>query len=157
MPEKIFADVHAIRPISQVDDYFELLLYYNKLRVRLKASYVVREPLPGYIFHGLKGSFIKPKTDVQETMLQAGVPPGRSDWGSEPESEMGLLHTEKNGEVIREYIRSEQGNYDEYYDGMYQAIRNNKPLPVTAEDGIKVIKIIEAAWQSNESKRVINL
>jgi predicted dehydrogenase len=87
MPEKIFADIQCVRPVSQVDDYFELLLFYKKLRVRLKSSYTVREALPGYIFHGLKGSFIKPKTDVQEEMLQAGKIPGSSDWGTEPESQ----------------------------------------------------------------------
>ena len=72
MPLKVFADIEIMRPISQVDDYFELLLFYKKLRVRIKGSYVVREALPGYILHGLKGSFIKPKTDVQENMLLAG-------------------------------------------------------------------------------------
>ena len=84
MPEKLFADIRIIRPLSQVDDYFEVLLYYPKLRVRLKSSYVVREALPGYIFHGLKGSFIKAKTDVQETMLKEGNIPGGKDWGIEP-------------------------------------------------------------------------
>ena len=100
MPDKIFADIQCVRPVSQVDDYFELLLYYGKLRVRLKSSYTVREALPGYIFHGLKGSFIKPKTDVQEALLQAGETPGKSDWGTEPDSEMGLLHTEKEGKEV---------------------------------------------------------
>lgn len=157
MPKKIFADIQIMRPVSKVVDYFELLLYYEKMRVRLKSSYVVREPLPGYIFHGLKGSFIKPKTDVQEEMLQAGKVPGAKDWGTEPDSEKGLLHTEKNGKEIREYIPSEQGNYGEYYDGIYQSIRNNKPLPVTAEDGLKVIQIIEAAYESNETKRIVDL
>ena len=157
MPEKIFADIQSLRPISRVDDYFELLLYYKKLRVRLKSSYVVREPLPGNILHGLKGSFIKPKTDVQEVMLQAGITPEKSDWGTEPESEMGLLHTEENGKVKREYIRSEKGNYNEYYDGIYRAIRHNKPLPVTAEEAVNVIRIIEAAYQSNATNRVVVL
>ena len=157
MPEKIFGDIHAIRPISKVDDYFELLFYYKHLRVRLKSSYVVREPLPGYIFHGLKGSFIKSKTDVQETMLVAGISPGQSDWGTEPPSEMGLLHTEKNGQIIRESIQSQQGNYGEYYDGIYQAIRHNKPLPVTAGDGLLVVTIIEAAYKSNEAKCIVDL
>lgn len=60
-PSKLFADIRIIRPVSKVDDYFEVLLYYPNLRVRLKASYSVREALPGYIIHGLKGSFIKPK------------------------------------------------------------------------------------------------
>ncbi|HEY5369458.1 MAG TPA: Gfo/Idh/MocA family oxidoreductase [Hanamia sp.] len=157
MPKKIFADIQAMRPVSKVDDYFELLLYYEKMRVRLKSSYVVREPLPGYIFHGLKGSFIKPKTDVQEEMLQAGKVPDNKDWGTEPESERGLLHTEKDGKEIREYITSEQGNYGEYYDGIYEAIRNGKPLPVSAEEGLDVIKIIEEAYESNYTNRVIEL
>jgi scyllo-inositol 2-dehydrogenase (NADP+) len=140
-----------------VDDYFELLFYYERKRVRIKSSYIVREALPGYIFHGLKGSFIKPKTDVQEEMLQAGNIPGGVNWGKESESQRGLLHTEKNGEEIKEYIKSEQGNYNEYYDGIYEAIRNNKRLPVTAEEGVNVIKIIEAAYKSNETKKVVNL
>ena len=156
-PNQIFADIQILRPISRVDDYFELLLYYDKLRVRLKASLAVREALPGYTLYGLKGSFIKQRTDVQETLLQAGITPGKSDWGTEPPAEMGLLHTEKDGEIIREFVQSEQGNYDEYYDGIFQAIRNNKPLPVTAEDGLEVIKIIEAAYKSNSAKCVVEL
>lgn len=157
MPEKLFADIRIIRPLSKVDDYFELLLYYPKLRVRLKSSYVVREALPGYIFHGLKGSFIKAKTDVQETMLQAGNIPGGKDWGTEPDTEKGLLHTEIDGKIVRKYITSEQGNYGEYYDAIFEAIRNDKPLPVTAEEGKNVVEIIVAAFKSSKSQKVESL
>lgn len=156
-PSKLFADIRIIRPVSKVDDYFEVLLYYPNLRVRLKASYSVREALPGYIIHGLKGSFIKPKTDVQEALLQAGNIPGGNDWGREPETEKGLLHTEIDGVEERKYIDSEQGNYDDYYSGIYEAIRNNKPLPVTAEEGKKVIQIIETAFDSSNKQKVIDL
>jgi scyllo-inositol 2-dehydrogenase (NADP+) len=156
-PEKIFADIRIVRPNSKVDDYFELLLYYPKLRVRLKASYIVREALPGYILHGLKGSFIKPKTDIQETLLKEGVIPGKKDWGTEPETEKGLLHTEIKGKEVIEFITSEQGNYNDYYNAIFEAIRNNQPLPVTAEEGAEVIKIILAAFKSSESERVIEL
>ena len=156
-PSKLFADIRIIRPVSKVDDYFEVLLYYPNLRVRLKASYSVREALPGYIIHGLKGSFIKPKTDVQEALLQAGNIPGGPDWGREPETEKGLLHTEIDGVEERKYIDSEQGNYDDYYSGIYEAIRHNKPLPVTAEEGRNVIRIIETAFESSEAQKVIQL
>ena len=157
MPNAVFADIAAMRPISQVDDYFELLFYYPSFRVRIKGSYQVREALPGYIIHGSKGSFIKPKTDVQEVQLQAGLLPTDTDFGIEPETEQGLLHTELNGEIIKKYIPSLKGNYMTYYEGIYQAIRNNAPVPVTAEDGKKVIIIIEAAFKSNKEKRVIDL
>lgn len=156
-PEKIFADIRIIRPTSQVDDYFELLLYYPKLRVRLKASYLVREALPGYILHGLKGSFIKHKTDVQEKMLQDGVIPSGKDWGTEPETEKGLLHTEIHGKIIREYITSEQGNYNDYYNALFDSIRLHKPLPVTPEEGAEVVKIIETAFESSKKQSVIHI
>jgi len=157
MPEKIFADIRIVRPLSKVDDYWELLLYYEKLRVRLKSSYVVREALPGYILHGLNGSFIKAKTDIQETTLKEGVIPGKSDWGKEPDSEKGLLHTEINGKVIKEYVQSEQGNYGDYYEAIYESIRNGEPVPVTAEEGLHVIRIIEAAFESNQAKWVVKI
>ncbi len=157
MPKKMFADIRAVRPVSQVDDYFNLLFYYDTFRVHLKSSYAVREPLPGYIFHGLKGSFIKDKTDVQEELLQAGKSPAGEDWGMEPDNQKGLLHTKLEGEVKREFFTSERGNYNEYYDGIFEAIRNEKPLPVTAEDALDVIKIIEAAYESNEKQQVISL
>ncbi len=156
-PEKIFADIRIIRPLSKVDDYFELLFYYPRLRVRLKASYVVREALPGYILHGLKGSFIKPKTDMQETLLKEGVIPGKKDWGTEPETERGLLHTEIKGKEVIEFITSERGNYNDYYEAIYDAIRNHEPLPVTAEEGAEVVRIIVTAFKSSELQKVIEL
>jgi len=157
MPQAVFADIQIIRPVSQVDDFFDVLLFYPQLRVRLKSSYLVREALPGYVVHGSKGSFIKHKTDVQENDLMAGAIPGSDNWGTEPESEKGLLHTEKDGRVIKEYIPSLRGNYMDYYNGIYEAIRNDAEVPVSAEDGLKVIRIIEAAFKSNDEKRVLPL
>jgi scyllo-inositol 2-dehydrogenase (NADP+) len=158
MPEAVFADATNMRPISQVEDYLEILLFYKNLRVRLKASYLVREPLPAYIFHGTKGSFIKPRADVQEADLQKGKNPAVADWGTEPEEGKGLLHTDKDGQnIIREYISSEKGNYMDYYNGIYDALRNNKPLPVTAEEGMNVIRIIETAFISVAKKRIVAL
>lgn len=157
MPQAIFADIIAARKISLVDDYMELLLFYPRMRVRIKASYVVREPLPSYALHGTKGSFIKARTDVQEKALQAGLSPGIKDWGKEPENEMGLLHTEKDGQLIRKYLAAANGNYMDYYDGIYKALTTGSDLPVTAEEGRDVIKLIEKAYQSNGQKRVVEL
>jgi predicted dehydrogenase len=156
IPEAVFADTTNLRPISKVDDYLELILFYNNLRVRLKSGYLVRELLAGYIFHGTKGSFIKPRADVQEVDLQKGKDLTDADWGTEPEAGKGLLHTDKDGQnIIREYISSEKGNYMDYYNGIYDALRNNKPLPVTAEEGLNVIRIIETAFTSVAEKRIV--
>jgi predicted dehydrogenase len=54
-------------------------------------------------------------------------------------------------------VISEIGNYIEFYDLMYEAIRNHKNLPVSGEEALNVIKIIETAIKSNEEKRIITL
>ena len=157
MPLSLFADIRITRPLSKVDDNFDLLLYYQSFRIRLKASSIVREAIPANIIHGLKGSFIKPRADVQEADLLAGKKPNSRKWGIEPVSGQGVLHTEKNGIIIRESIPSAKGNYGDYYEGIYQALVNGLPLPVTADDGIKTLMIIEAAIKSNHEKRLIDL
>ena len=156
MPESLFANLKIIRSGSQVNDWFEILLFYPGLQFRLKSSLIVKEPLPGYIFHGSKGSFIKGRTDIQENELLAGKMPNMEDWGMEPESEAGLLHFEKDGVSTREKIKSLQGNYYGYYDEMYKAIREDAPVPVTADDGILVMRIIEAAIQSSDEKKLVH-
>lgn len=157
IPNAVYADLDAFRPNSKVTDFFDVKLYYKSHRVTLKSSYFVREPLPGNIFHGTKGSFIKSKADVQEKELMEGKKPNSSNWGTEPKEEEGLLHTEKNGEIIKEKVPTLQGNYMEYYDGIYEAIRNHKAVPVSGNDGLNVIKVIEAAMKSNHQKRKIDL
>ncbi|OUL25049.1 oxidoreductase [Nostoc sp. RF31YmG] len=157
MPDAVFADIRIIRTASQIDDYFESILYYDKLRVKLKTSFLVREPVPSFIIHGTKGSFIKSRADAQEEKLRAGMKPNTSDWYTEPESEYGLLHTEKDGKVIREKVKSLQGSYLGYYDALYKSIVDNQPIAVTAEDGINVMRIIEAAIKSSNEQKVITL
>jgi scyllo-inositol 2-dehydrogenase (NADP+) len=157
MPDAVFADATNLRAISKVEDYIELILFYKNLRVRLKAGYLVRELLPAYIFHGTKGSFLKARADVQERDLQKQKKLTDADWGTEEETGKGLLHTAIDGKIIREYIPSEKGNYMEYYNGIYEAIRNNKPLPVTAAQGMNVIKIIEASFKSIKEKSIVQL
>ncbi|MEO6916836.1 MAG: Gfo/Idh/MocA family oxidoreductase [Chitinophagaceae bacterium] len=156
-PEALFADIHIVRPISKVYDYFDIVLYYPTLRVRVKSSYLVREALPGFILHGSKGSFLKNRSDVQEIALQAGKSPNEGGWGIESDLDRGLLHTVIDGQEIKEKLPSEVGNYLDFYDEVYQAIKSNSSAPVALEDARDVIKIIRAAYQSNEEKRLIPL
>lgn len=156
-PEALFADIQITRPLSQVDDRFDVSLYYPTKRVRLKAGSFVLEPTPGNVLHGTKGSFLKPKSDPQEADLLAGKKPGGSHWGEEPQSEWGLLHTEKDRQVIKERIPSCKGDYGDFYKAMYEALVNGQPVPVTVDEGIAVMEIIAAAIKSNQQKKLVNL
>lgn len=155
-PDAVFADNFILRSFSKVDDYFEILLYYPHKRVRLKASNQIREGIPAFVLHGSEGSLIKSRADVQEAALIAGKMPESDNWGIQPDSAKGFLHTEKNNQIIKKFISAPNGNYMEYFDRMYKAIRFDEPMPVTAEEGLEVIKVIEAALKSNKERRVVD-
>ncbi|MCC9072274.1 Gfo/Idh/MocA family oxidoreductase [Flavobacterium sp. F-65] len=156
-PKSVFADIRITREKSLVDDYMDLLLYYNDFRVRLKASFFVREANPAYVVHGKKGSFLKPRGDVQEDDLKLSKKPDVATWGTESEDLKGILHTEIDGKIIKEKIPTFQGNYYDFFDGVYKSIVANTIEPVTAEDGVKTMKIIEAAIESSTHQKVVNL
>jgi len=157
IPEAIYADIRVTRPQSQVDDWFDLILYYPALRVRLHASNYAREALPAYMLQGTNGSFIKNRTDMQETKLLAGLMPNRDDWGQEPESEYGLLHTTINDQIVKKNLPSEKGNYLDYYDAVYEAIRNNAIMPVTCDEAISIMQILEMAVKSSAEKKQLSM
>lgn len=157
MPEALFADIRNLRPSSQVSDYIDILLFYPASRVRLKSSYFVKEPLPAFILHGHQGSFLKHRADVQETALQNGLKPGGKDWGKEPSWAQGILHTAGKEKDRREEIPTLSGNYMEYYNGIYEALTANKPLPVTAEDGLSIMRVIETAINSDIQRKVLDI
>ena len=156
-PKAIFADLIKMRDDVAVPDYFELLFYYDRLRVRLKATVIARESTYAYVIHGMKGTFLQHRSDMQEQQLLAGVKPSLESWCPAPASPDGLLHTEINGEVVRKETTSSPGNYMGYYDDVYKALTGQGLNPVPAADGIKNTRIIEAAQESMKEGKVISL
>jgi len=155
-PESVFADVQSQRKGSRVDDYFDLTLFYPKLRVKLKAGMMVKEIGPRYQIHGDKGSFVKFGIDPQEALLKDGIMPEGENWGMEDASFHGILNVD-NGE--RDYIEKFEtlnGNYHLFYNNVYEVLRECKEMEITAVEAYKVIKIIEKAFESNLKKRIIN-
>jgi len=156
-PRALFADVWKMRDDVQAKDYFEILFYYDKMRVRLKATCIARETIPAYTLHGMKGSFLQQRSDMQEQQLLAGEIPSLENWCAAPDVPDGLLHTETDGRMIRKQQTSSPGNYMGYYDDLYKSLTGKGPNPVPAEDGIKTIRIIEAALKSAEEGRVVEM
>jgi predicted dehydrogenase len=56
-----------------------------------------------------------------------------------------------------EYVETMHGDYMGYFEGVYQSIVNDVPEPVSAQDGVNVMKIIDAAFDSAESGYLIKL
>ncbi|MEN8250251.1 MAG: oxidoreductase [Bacteroidota bacterium] len=157
-PESINADIQIQRAGAEVDDYFQVELFYDRLKIILKSGMLVKEAGPQTVIHGEKGSFIKYGLDVQEEALKAGqIPNEIADWGVEPENLQGKLHLDSNGESVISRIKSEPGDYRDYYKNIYQTLSGEAVLDVTAEQARDVIKMIELARQSSSEGRTILL
>ena len=62
-----------------------------------------------------------------------------------------------NGKDRREKYPSLKGNYGEFYQNIYEHIKEQKPLITDARQVIQVIKVIEAAYKSSEERRVVTI
>jgi len=155
VPKNVTAMLGVQREGGHIQDFYHLILGYEYRQVVLKSSYLVREQGPRYILHGNLGSFIKYGLDPQEDALKAGAVPGSPGWGVEPESQWGMINTEVKGLHITGEVTSEAGNYLLFYDNVYEAIREQKPLKVKPEEAMNVIRVIERAIESNKEGKTI--
>ncbi|HPR32594.1 MAG TPA: Gfo/Idh/MocA family oxidoreductase [Prolixibacteraceae bacterium] len=154
-PEYIYADIRTLRTEVPIDDTFEIQMHYPGLKVILKAGVIVREAGPRFAVHGRLGSFIKQGLDPQEKNLVAGIKPGAPGLGKDAPDNWGLLHTEKNGSLIRERIETSDGRYMDYFDNVYRALCGEAELTVKPADALRIIRTIEMAYESNREKRCI--
>lgn len=156
-PARVTADIRKFRTGARVDDTFELWLDYPDKRVSVSGSYLVREEGPRFILHGTEGSFLKWGTDPQEEALANGKKPGGATWGKEHSKFRGLLNTTMDGKTLRDRLPGAHGNYPAYFENIYRAIRLGEPPAVTPEQAALVVRIIEAAFESAETKRAVEL
>ncbi|SMO79893.1 Gfo/Idh/MocA family oxidoreductase [Solitalea koreensis] len=154
-PETVFADIRTTRDNSLIDDYFDVLFFYPRFRLRLRSSMLVKEEGPGYVLNGTMGSFRKNRMNLQEDSLKAGMLPTDEGYGIEPKKQWGLLNAEINGKQVRKHLKTPPSNYMDFYNALYESIREGKKAPIEPQDALLGIELIEACYQSQHEKRII--
>lgn len=157
MPRYVDARIGTQRPGGMVDDFFDIRLEYDGFFVILKSSYLVREQGPRFILHGTEGSFLKWGIDPQEQALKDKAIPGSAGWGVEPKELWGKLNTTLNGKPFEGPYESLPGNYLSYYDNIYEVLRHDKALAVTAGQARDVIRLIEVSAESSRTRCAIKM
>lgn len=157
MPHRLFADIRKQRADSLADDYFDIIFYYDKLKVRLKAGNLVRELQPRFILHGTQGSYVKYGLDVQSQKPFTAENLASDDWGKESPEMWGKLNTHLDSLHIDGQVETLAGSYHDYYLDVYEAITQGRQPTVSAGDGRLSIELIELAFQSNQKMSVLTL
>ncbi|MBF8221383.1 oxidoreductase [Halomonas sp. 328] len=153
-PRAILLDLASRRDGARVDDEFTALLDYEGLSVELKAGTLVAEETPRWRVHGTRGSYVKFGLDPQEERLKAGDSPSPG-WGQDAPGRL-CLAAEAGGLVSREHP-SLPGDYLAYYQGVTAALRGEGPMPVSGEEAIAVMALLEAGLTSHRQRRWVSL
>jgi predicted dehydrogenase len=152
IPDSVQATLAKQRRGSRTDDFFQLVLRYGEMVATLAAGSLVSGGSARFAVHGDRASVVKQKPDIEEDQLRAGVVPGSSDWGLDPDD--AVLYEGVTGETRT--LTAARGDQRGYYVALREALRGHAPNPVPPEQGATVMAIIVAALRSeDEGRRVV--
>jgi predicted dehydrogenase len=144
LPQTISANFAVQRRNGETDDWAHVQLNYERLRVILHASLLVSGGMPRSILHGTRASWVKHGGDVQEKQLVAGIRPDSPGFGVDPDP--GILYDSETGE--RSEMPAPAANQIAYYIGIREALLGRQPNPVTPEQAIAVMAVLETSFES---------
>ncbi len=164
-PAWVQADIRRDRVGTQIDDAFDITLGYPETRVLCRSTMIAAQPAPRYLLHGTDGSYRKWGLDQQEPALVSGATVPRLGstevWLEEEPAAWGELVTARDtsrpSELDRRFVPTLAGDYRLFYAGVRDAILGLAPPPVTAEDGWRVLRMIELARESSAKGSRINV
>lgn len=144
-PDNIHYDVRQLLGSGRMNDYFDLDLYYGRLKVSVKSSYFRLKERPSFIVYGKKGCFIKETKDRQEEHLKMFYMPDNKDFGVDTVKQYGMItYVDESGTIHEEKVKSVMGDYGRVYDDLYEAIINGKDKTITDEQILLQMEILEA-------------
>lgn len=138
----VYAELDVRRPGAVAcDDAFIAVTHANGVRSHLWMSAFAADPGPRFRVLGDRAAYTSYGLDVQEQQLRDGLTPADPAYGATPPEAYGLLGTPGN---TRPYP-TEPGRYQDFYPQVAAAVRGEAPPPVTLEDAIAGLQIIESA------------
>jgi predicted dehydrogenase len=169
-PDSITASVRSDRDETAIEDAFDITLSYpgangKGLLAHCRTSYLACRNAPRFLLHGTNGSFVKYGLDPQEPALVGGakLPKLGSPevWLQEGESAWGALTVAPNpaspARLVESKVKTEIGDYRGFYANVRDAILGAAPLALTAQDGFRVIRLLELARQSSAEGRTLKV
>ena len=87
--------------------------------------------------------------DCQEDQLKQGMKPGDEGFGVEAEDRHGTLTLVEKGVISsKPHPTVNPETYSAFYEQLAKALAGQGNVPVTAEEGINVIRLVELARES---------
>jgi len=146
-PEFVSADLRKERDGTLVNDAFDVVFHYSRMRAYLRATAIAAAPGPRFWICGTEGTFTKYGLDPQEDAMKQGGDPMAKGWGEEPEPQWGKLVTADNTQTVPTLA----GDYRGFYENVRDAILGVSPLEVTSEQALEVMRALDLAERSSSA------
>ena len=151
-PTAITADIRIERDGAVVNDAFDVLLHYPKMRALLRASMIAIAPEPRFLIRGEKAAFVKAGLDPQEEALKRGETPCDDTWGREARDKWGTLYASENEAVTAETIQTLPGDYRLFYANVRDAVLGEASIDITHEQMLDVMHGLELGVESSRKQ-----
>jgi len=145
-PQSVCATLRQQRAGAEVPDYAHLQLSYAHGEVVLHASALAALAPPRFRVHGERGSYVSEVLDVQEDQLKAGLRPGQPGFGK---NAPGCLRSIQSGQLVQTELAIRDGDYAGFYRALADSLLDHQPFPISAQDAVDVMTIIELALRSD--------
>jgi predicted dehydrogenase len=143
-------------PAGKTDASFTITLRHESgTHSHISASKLNHLNVREFRAYGDAGSYVASGTDVQAQAIFAGHRPvdDPEAWGYDRKEFWGTLRTAAGDEKVP----SEQGRYQDYYEAFARAVHEGGPPPVTAEDGVRTLAVLDAARTSATEGRTVEV
>lgn len=143
-PSSGWTELDRRRPGAEVDDDTFVALGYggDGPRVHLWMSVLQAEQAPRFRVAGLEGLIEIEGLDPQEDALRRGLRPGAAEWDSALGGRVARI-VDGSGEERFEPIGP--GNYAAFYEGVREMVASGGPPPVSADEALAALRVIERA------------
>ena len=144
--ESMFADIKRVAAVGDAEDHIKIIFKgVNGRVVDMEISGGVACEVPEYIIYGTKGSivsegnslklkYLDPSVELKEIKADPSTP-GSGSYGNDE-----VLTWKEETIELSPYDKT-----DVVWDYFYEAYRNNKPYPITSQQAMDVVKVLEDA------------
>ena len=145
--ERMFSEIRRVTAVGDAEDHIKILFKgVNGRIVDMEISGGVSQKIPEYMVYGTKGSiigtgktlklrYLDPKVELADVKANPETPVAGAAYG--------------NGETlswIEETVElSGSDNTNVIWDHLYESFRNNIPYPITNDQALAVVKVLEDA------------
>ncbi len=137
---------------GQLEDYYNIILIYGNMRVRVRYSQLIVKEPPRWIVNGLNATIEKYKIDNQERDLKCGIYPSSSSFAKDNADEICNIYY-RDG-TKKQVKQKEQKLYTEFYYQLFNYIKTGENPPVPECEALYVLNILETIVNHRKYKKL---